>query len=260
MGAGHADRFGGERAPSGPKFNRNGSIRMSWYDPLGWAGVDKLFPVGRLDDEVRTRIDEVAAESEGVRQEIETERALLRDVALDVEALKATAHFSDLREARARELTVRQSAFQTLVRRESELTETRLALSDYWARVQVGDYGPPDAHLRQSHHPAPPVEQRRAIEIWAALSGALALMTFGYLIVAMPEHWIGWALAVATIFGAIDALARGRVARFLLSVIIVLAIVCAIILFIEFWQWIIIGGLAIVVLYMIRDNLRELRA
>ena len=254
------DRFGGERAPSGPKFNRNGSIRMSWYDPLGWAGVDKLFPVGRLDDEVRTRIDEVAAESEGVRQEIETERALLRDVALDVEALKATAHFSDLREARARELTVRQSAFQTLVRRESELTETRLALSDYWARVQVGDYGPPDAHLRQSHHPAPPVEQRRAIEIWAALSGALALMTFGYLIVAMPEHWIGWALAVATIFGAIDALARGRVARFLLSVIIVLAIVCAIILFIEFWQWIIIGGLAIVVLYMIRDNLRELRA
>ncbi|HOU39767.1 MAG TPA: hypothetical protein PK829_00730 [Promineifilum sp.] len=254
------DRFGGERAPSGPKFNRDGSIRMSWYDPLGWAGVDKLFPVGRLDDEVRTRIDEVTAELEGVRQQIQTERALLRDVALDVEALKATAYFSGLREARARELATIQSTFQALVRRESELTETRLALSDYWGRIQVGDYGPPDAHLRQSHHPAPPAEQRQAIEIWAAVSGALALMTFGYLIVTTPEHWIAWALAVATAFGAIDALARGRVARFLLSVIIVLAVVCAIILFIEFWQWIIIGGLAVIVIYMIRDNLRELRA
>ncbi len=57
-----------------------------------------------------------------------------------------------------------------------------------------------------------------------------------------------------------DALARARVARFLLSVIIALAVVCTIILFVEFWQWIIIGGLIVIVLYMIRDNLRELRA
>ncbi|MBX7254243.1 MAG: hypothetical protein K1X50_19845 [Candidatus Promineofilum sp.] len=254
------DRFGGERAPSGPKFNRDGSVRMSWYDPLGWAGVDKLFPIGRLAEEVRTRIDEVTADLRQVRDRIETERALLRDIALDVEALKATAYFSSLREDRTRELTVRQADFQALVRRESELAETRLALIDYWGRVQTSDYGPPDAHLRQPHHPAPPVEQHRAIEVWAAVSGALALMTFGYLLVTTPRHWVAWALAVAAAFGAIDALARARVARFLLSVIIALAVVCTIILFIEFWQWIIIGGLIVIVLYMIRDNLRELRA
>jgi len=32
------DPFGGERAPSGPKYNRDGSIRVPWYNPLGWAG------------------------------------------------------------------------------------------------------------------------------------------------------------------------------------------------------------------------------
>ena len=141
--------------------------------------------------------------------------------------------------------------------RETELSETRLALSDYLARIAAGDFGPPEAHLKQPHHPTPPVTQRRAIEVWAAVSGALALMTFGYLLVATPPHWIAWALAVALVFGAIDALARARLARFLLSTIIALAVVCAIILFIEFWQWIIIGGLALIVIYMIRDNLRE---
>lgn len=253
------DRFGGERAPSGPKYNRDGSIRMSWYDPLGWAGVDKLFPPGHLSREVRQRIREVSADLQNVRGRIESERAALRDIALDVEALKATVYFSALREERSRELVARQAEFQDLVRRESELAETRLALNDYGALVDMGDFGPPDAHLKQAHHPTPPVEQHRAIEIWAAISGALALMIFGYLVVATPRHWVGWALAVAVAFGAIDALARGRVARFLLSVVIALAIICALILFFEFWQWIIIGGLAAIVAYMIRDNLRELR-
>ena len=251
------DRFGGERAPSGPKYNRDGSIRMSWYDPLGWAGVDKLFPPSELPAGVRERIGEVDAELVELRDRIDTERESLRDVALDVEALRATDYFSALHEARAKELAARQAEFQGMVARETELGETRLALSDYLERVVAGDYGPPEAHLKQPHHPTLPVMQRRAIEVWAAVSGALALMAFGYLIVATPPHWIGWALAVGLVFGAIDALARGRLARFLLSTIIALAVICAIILFIEFWQWIIIGGLALIVVYMIRDNLRE---
>lgn len=253
------DRFGGERAPSGPKYNRDGSIRMSWYDPLGWAGVDKLFPPSHLPGKLRERIGEVDAELAELRGRVETEREFLRDVALDVEALKATDYFSALHDARSKELAAQQAEFQKMVAREMELRETRLALSDYLARAAAGDYGPPDAHLKQPHHPTPPVMQRRAIEVWAAVSGALALMTFGYLLVATPPHWIAWALAVALVFGAIDALARGRLARFLLSTIIALAVVCAIILFIEFWQWIIIGGLALIVIYMIRDNLREVR-
>ncbi len=38
------DRFDGERGPAGPKFNRDGTVRVSWYDPLGWAGLDKVTP------------------------------------------------------------------------------------------------------------------------------------------------------------------------------------------------------------------------
>jgi len=254
------DRFGGERAPSGPKYNRDGSVRMSWYDPLGWAGVDKLFPTSDLPAKVEERIGEVEAELADLRARIPDERERLRDVALDVEALRATDYFSALHEARARDLAATQREFQRMVARETELAETRLALTDYAGRVSQGDYGPAEAHLKHPHHPTPaPTEQRRAIEIWAAVSGALALITFGYLVVTTPRHWIIWAGAVALAFGVIDALARGRLARFLLTAIVALAIVCAVILFVEFWQWIILGGLALIVANMIRDNLREVR-
>jgi hypothetical protein len=42
------DRFGGERAPSGPRYERNGSVRSAWANPLGWAGLIKVPPEERL--------------------------------------------------------------------------------------------------------------------------------------------------------------------------------------------------------------------
>jgi len=50
------DRVGGERAPAGPKYGRTGAVRMSWNDPLGFAGVDKVAPPSRQPDELRGRI------------------------------------------------------------------------------------------------------------------------------------------------------------------------------------------------------------
>lgn len=254
------DLLGGERAPSGPKYNRDGSIRMSWYDPIGWAGVDKLIPPADLDTRLEDRIREVETELSSLGDQIDSEREQLRNVALDVEALRATEYFSRIHEERAAELTNQQAAFQALVARQTELTETRLALGDYLGRVKAGDLGSPDAHLKHPHHPAPPVHLRRSIEFWAAISGALAILVFGYLILFQPNNWIAWLIAVSVGFGAIDAMARGQTGKYLMTIIIALALVAAVILFIEFWRWIIVAVLAVVVLYMIRDNLREIRS
>ena len=38
------DPFGGERAPAGPRYERTGSVRRCWFDPVGWAGLDKVSP------------------------------------------------------------------------------------------------------------------------------------------------------------------------------------------------------------------------
>jgi len=38
------DPFGGERAPAGPRYERNGSTRPTWDRPVAWAGLDRVPP------------------------------------------------------------------------------------------------------------------------------------------------------------------------------------------------------------------------
>ena len=253
------DRLGGERAPAGPKYDRSGAIRKSWYDPLGWAGLDKIYPPSLLPAEIIERLDEVDEKLTALEKEIAREREDLRILALDVEALRAAEHFSGVYSARDKELQAHQVEFQALVRQQVELIETRSALVEYQERVRVGNLGPPAAHIRHAHRPTPPVEQHPVLEFWAAISGALALLAFGYLLIYRPSSWILWVIVVAVAFGLIDALARGRIDRYLTGLTVALAIITAVILFIEFWQIALISPLILLVLFMLRDNLRELR-
>lgn len=96
------------------------------------------------------------------------------------------------------------------------------------------------------------------MEIWAAISGALALLLFVGLLIFQPDNWVFWAVVVGIAFGAIESLTRGRLSNFVLTTIIVLALIAAGILIAEFWRWVILLALIAIVIYMIRDNLREL--
>ena len=60
------DRFAGERAPAGPKYTRTGSVRQSWHDPLGFAGLDKVAPPSQAIPVLETRIAELTAARQGV--------------------------------------------------------------------------------------------------------------------------------------------------------------------------------------------------
>ena len=136
---GDGRRIGGERAPAGPKYNRDGSVRQSWYDPVGWAGLDKIFPPGELASEIHQRLISVQAEIEEVSNEIEAQRDELRKQALDVESLKVTEYFDALRVKEEEELQITQKNLQDLQRRRTELSETHQALDSYLTRVTRGD-------------------------------------------------------------------------------------------------------------------------
>ena len=72
------DPFGGERAPAGPKYERTGSIRLSWYDPLGFAGLDKVVPPPELAPELETRAQSLTNEIADVGREIGQERQAIQ--------------------------------------------------------------------------------------------------------------------------------------------------------------------------------------
>ena len=42
------DRLGGERGPAGPRYNRDGSVRQSWSDPIGWTALEPVVPSEQL--------------------------------------------------------------------------------------------------------------------------------------------------------------------------------------------------------------------
>ena len=255
------DPIGGERAPAGPKFNRDGSVRQSWYDPVGWAGLDKVFPPDEIGPEIDERLMALRAELSELDSAIEKERAYLREYALDVEALKVTEYFSTLRDKKEDELKETQITLEKLQVRRVELAEAQQALESYARRVKTGDFGPPTAHLRHVHHPEPPLLPRhRVVEIWGALSVSLILLGVVLLIAFQPTHWLVWLIGFGVALGGVEALTRGNLINYLLNITIILAVISAIILLVEFWTLVLILGLIGVAILVIRGNLQELRS
>ena len=73
-----------------------------------------------------------------------------------------------------------------------------------------------------------------------------------------PPFWPSLIVGVLLVFGAIEAATRGRLTNFLLTTVIILAIIAGVILVIEFWQLILVLAVFGVVIFMMVDNLREL--
>jgi uncharacterized membrane protein YccC len=172
----------------------------------------------------------------------------------------ATDYFSKLEKEESERLAREQAQLQAMVADHSRTNELIDATSAHLAQIERGEAGAPDAHIHHSHTPVPPTKPpRRAVEVWAAVSGALALLIFVWILIFLPSYWLLWAVGVALIFGAIEATSRGKLVDFLLNTVIVLAVIAAVLLFIDNWRTAIVLALIGIVIFMIRDNLRELR-
>jgi hypothetical protein len=253
------DPFGGERAPSGPKYNRDGSVRRSWYDPLGWAGLDKVPPPPATVPALDARMEELAHHSKELGEEIERSRAEVRRLALDEESLHATAFLGELHRAKSRELQAAVTRLHALQAQRILAGETLGASRIYRDRIARGDWGPPGAHLRHTHRPEPgDAGYGRIVELWGAVSGALALLVFVALLVLLPDRWWLWAIALTMVLLVVEAMARGRLVDLLLNGVVALAGLTAVVLVWEFWRGLVIAALVGLALLIMRDNLREL--
>jgi hypothetical protein len=179
----------------------------------------------------------------------------VRDIALDAQALRGADHLMTVYEHQLTELEKEQVKLQAMQKERTQAIRMQRALRLRLVSIEEGDWG---AHIQHAHHPEPPLSpQRRAIEVWAALSGALALFAIGMVLIFRPENWFTLILLIVFAFGAIESFIRRRLSGYLTTISIILAVIASIILLVEFWQWIILAGLIVVVLFMIRDNMRE---
>jgi hypothetical protein len=251
------DRFGGENAPGGPKYNGDGSVRLSWYDPVGWAGLDKVVPPSRLAPALEERHRQLAADLEELDRRIVRRRATVESLALDEVGLREIGSGAAHRNA-AVDLQVASEELRALKSERSELAQTRAAVAAYCHHRSADGSDAAFARPHRAHHPAPPARASRLLNVWAALSGALALLAIMVLIIVSPPHWWMWAAAIGAGLATVEAAAEGRLVRFLLNTTVVLAVITSFILVRVHWRLFLVGLLGVLIVLMIRDNLREL--
>lgn len=229
-----ADPFGGERAPAGPRYNRDGSIREAWADPVAWAGLDEVppTPVERADDR-EARIADLEQRRDQLDRRVAAAQQELRRVAIG-DAQHAPSG-TELREHRERVRELRA------VRRA-----TVAELDELQRRPEHGAAVHPHAHL--SRRALPDLGLRAnpnlLVRLWthASMSVLLALLGIALLLnlAAAPRA----VLAAILVVMSVEAALRGRLAVFLLGVLIVAGLIVGIWVFLTNWR-IGLGALAL---------------
>ncbi len=255
------DRFAGERAPAGPKYNRNGSVRQTWHDPLGWAGLDKVAPPSRAPEVLEARIAALEAQAATLATEVARAGDALRAHEVEVRALGEEPALAGLRARAAASLAEEEAA--QIVRRRSlvELGETARAARAELARFRAGDWGDPRSHLRHEHHPIPPEESRygRLVELWSAVSVGLLLLATVLLVYFGILPPIGTVLVVAAAYAFVEAAFRRRLTILLLRVTLLLAAIAAVVLAVAYATEVLVVALVGLAAIILVDNVRELR-
>ncbi|MDD1751875.1 MAG: hypothetical protein LUQ38_02145 [Methanotrichaceae archaeon] len=252
------DRFGGERGPAGPKFNRDGSIRNSWYDPLGWAGLDKVPTFQKIPEMLQENIAKLVKESESLEVEIAEKQEKLRLMYLEVTSLGSTEYLEKLHKNQLKRLEKAQKEFKDLNARSVEISELIKAEQTVLEAVRKGDLGKPQAHIMHKRLPMIPIaEASKGMQFWSAISGGLLITAFVLSLIIAPSRWLEFLiLSVFTLF-AIEAAFKKRLPEYLLNITVVLAVIAGFVLIINFLFEIVMIILIGIVIYSVIGNLRE---
>ncbi len=232
------DRFGGERAPSGPRYERDGAIRRAWANPLGWAGLQKVSPDGdRYGGLLAERIAALEHRLRQLDDRIADERAELRRMSAAVRSLEAHDHTRRLaRESAAKRDELENKLNDTIADRVSLDEELRAHRDTIRRPLPTQE---PQDHIKTRYGPRAEEQQRRArfLRFWAAVSTPLLLGIVPVILLAQPLTWITTLIALTVLFIGVEAFARRRFLSFVASTLLLAAIVAALIGFVSLFQY-----------------------
>lgn len=254
------DPFEGEDAPAGPMYNRDGTVRRKWYDPLGWVGLDKLPPSGEVLGAVRRQEEEVGERQSAVTLAVEEKTREMHRLSVEAAALQGQPQLGKLYQAhnqRIRELSKEVDQLRAQLAADAVLVES---LGRYAERLREGAQQPARAHIRRANQPASDSERRsgRLAEIWAATSVGLMLIAFVGVVLFARQYLVHWAIIIVLVFVTIDAYFRGWLTRLVTGITLGLAAATGLVLLYEFYWLAAVLAVFAAGGYLVWDNLREL--
>jgi len=256
------DPISGENAPAGPMYDRDGTARPSWFDPLGFAGLAEVTPPPAEVEVVQAELDDLG------RREVELDR----EITEGVEALrKAGGRFDSMRRsphlaaasARLVAETEQRSADVTALRRErSENAAVVEGLQRRLTSLERGERGDPRAHIRHAAIPVPEAKMRfdQAAEVWAAVSISLLLVGLALLLVLSPGN--AWAEAIVLVLAAVvaESVLRGTFTRTINRIGVVLALIALVVLLVQYAKAVLIALLVTLAAFLLYQRVQEYRA
>src|SRR5262245_39511324 len=261
------DPAAGENAPAGPMYGRNGAVRRAWYDPVGWAGLHKV-PTPPVELAVlQRRMLALGSRQAELSAEVAKRDEELRERGVELTALRGRPHLAARRAVLQRRFETLQAETDTLRAEHAENEGIMTALAARHARLSDPSERPRAevderrAHLQRWAQPADPAGIRLGaiLEVWGAVSISLLLLALLGLIVGAREHlWVGL-VALAAAFVVVEAIFRRGLTRLVTTVTVALAVVSVLVLiYTFFWQIVVLLVLA-AGLYLLWDNVGELR-
>lgn len=254
------DPFAGEDAPAGPMYNRDRTMRRAWYDPAGWAGLDKVAPA---DEELRLMAAQqmtLRDRQSELQNEIQQKAFDLRNLGIATRAMRRQPHLHRMRLEYEQQINTLSKELAKLREAKASTDALLESLNEYTERRRAGVRESPRIHIRHAHVPTADEQFRagRLAEIWAAASIGLLLVVMVGLFYFARHYLIFGISAMIALFAFVEATFRGRIVRMVTSVTIGLAVVAALVLVYEFFWLVVAATVVIIGSYLLWDNLREL--
>ena len=255
------DPFEGEDAPAGPMYNRDKTVARVWYDPVGWAGLDKVPPSPETLEAIREQRADIEERCEALRGEIVEKGREIKRLGVTAAAARGRSHLDASRRQGTRRINELSGEVNRLRARLATDEGVSQSLREYAERLEGGELEPARSHIVRAHVPASESELKvsRVAEAWAAVSVSLMLVIFLAIAVFDQRHLISLLVASISLFAFVEAGFRGRLANLVGSVNIGLAAVASLILLYEFFWELVVAAVLAVSLYVLWDNVRELR-
>ncbi|MBN1536823.1 MAG: hypothetical protein JW908_08840 [Anaerolineales bacterium] len=255
------DPIAGENAPAGPVYNRDGSVRRSWYDPLGWAGLDKVPPMPLAHSFLNEQRMHLLTRCQELKNIIDQKSEYLYRYGVEAEALQGHSHLEQSSRITIEKITLLSAEIKELRQEAAEQISKLEALDIYDEKLRRGEPYSIRGHIRRPHQPSPPTHARLNLmaELLAAGSiGFLMIGIVGIIMFARQYTIVGLAIMVGFLL-FMEASFRRRLPGLISSVTVGLAIIAALVIIYEFfWQMVVIAVLTAGVI-IIWENLQEIR-
>jgi hypothetical protein len=256
------DPVAGENAPAGPMYNRDGSVRLSWFDPLAWAGLDKVPPPDEALDILDLQRSTIMERRIQLESEADKKSQDLFALGLETTAMEGFPYMEALYQRNRARLQALSTEVVSL-RREITFLDARLeAYNHHETRLLSGQTAAGlRSHINRAHLPSSEVDLRLGFlaEIFSSISIGLLMVSLVALIVFAREYLLFGLVAMVGLLVFIESGFRRQLTRLVTSMTVGLAVVNAIVLlFVFFWQ-LVIAGVILAGLYIIWENIKEIR-